>query len=71
MDGGEFQLDAETAFEDRASETEFGTGAKENSAVLDWQCAVGIGDSGDGIKAHLVVNNRIQARVWEDLDCRT
>ncbi len=37
VDGGEFQLDAETAFEDRASETEFGTGAKENSAVLDWR----------------------------------
>lgn len=50
---------------------EFGTGAKENSAVLHWRCAIGILDSGDGIKAHLVVNNRIQARVWEDLVGRT
>jgi len=64
-------VDPETALEDRTSEMEFGTGAKVNSAVLDWQCAVGIGDSGDGIKAHLVLNNRIQARIWEDLVGRT
>lgn len=66
-DGREFQLDAETAFEDRAREMEFGAGANENSAVLRWRCAVGIGDSRDGFEEHLVLNNRIQARVWEDL----
>jgi len=45
-DRREFRLDAETAIEDKASETEYGTGAKENSAVTGWRYALEIGDSG-------------------------
>src|SRR6266576_2849684 len=54
------------AFEKRKSETNFGAGAEGGHAVTDWRRAVCIGNSGDGIKSHLVLNDGIEARVWED-----
>lgn len=54
------------AFEDRAAETDFRAGAERGDAVVDRRCTVGIGNSRDGVKNYLVIDDGIETRVRED-----